>query len=290
MNGMQPHLSELIPYLINSLKDRKALVRSITCWTLSRYCHYVIQQPHEFLFQRLLKELLERVLDNNKRVQEAACSAFATFEEEACNELVPYLPEILTTLVEAFKRYQAKNLLILYDAVGTLADSVGMNLSQPEYVEMLMAPLMSKWGTLKDDDKELFPLLECLSSVATALHSHFLPYCEPVFSRCVQLIQNTLQQTALASQPGVSQGYHDQPDKDFLIVSLDLLSELAEALREHIEPLVAQSKLVELLYICSNVSFAIRRAKLFEKLNATIVNFKIFLTEKRQLFGRFLAI
>lgn len=58
-------------------------------------------------------------------MQEAACSAFATLEEEACMELVPYLPEILSTLVAAFERYQAKNLLILYDAVGTLADSVG---------------------------------------------------------------------------------------------------------------------------------------------------------------------
>ncbi len=69
--------------------------------------------------------LLGRILDPNKRVQEAACSAFATLEEEACMELVPYLRDILQTLVTAFQQYQAKNLLILYDAVGTLADSVG---------------------------------------------------------------------------------------------------------------------------------------------------------------------
>lgn len=35
------------------------------------------------------------MLDPNKRVQEAACSAFATLEEEACTELVPYLGDIL---------------------------------------------------------------------------------------------------------------------------------------------------------------------------------------------------
>ena len=40
-------------------------------------------------------QLLQRVLDPNKRVQEAACSAFATLEEEACMELVPYLGDIL---------------------------------------------------------------------------------------------------------------------------------------------------------------------------------------------------
>ena len=75
--------------------------------------------------------MLKRILDSNKRVQEAACSAFATLEEEACMELVPYLGDILRVLVTAFSRYQAKNLLMLYDAIGTLADSVGNYLNKP---------------------------------------------------------------------------------------------------------------------------------------------------------------
>lgn len=61
----------------------------------------------------------------------AFTSAFATLEEEACTELVPYLSYILDTLVFAFGKYQHKNLLILYDAIGTLADSVGHHLNQP---------------------------------------------------------------------------------------------------------------------------------------------------------------
>ena len=36
---------------------------------------------------------------------------------------------------------------------------------------------------------------QCLSSVATALQSGFLPYCEPVFKRCVSLIEQTLMQS-----------------------------------------------------------------------------------------------
>ncbi|XP_012057478.1 PREDICTED: transportin-1 [Atta cephalotes] len=182
MSGMIPHLSELIPYLIGCLSDKKALVRAITCWTLSRYAHWVCAQPHETHLKPLMTELLKRVLDSNKRVQEAACSAFATLEEEACTELVPYLGFILETLVFAFSKYQHKNLLILYDAIGTLADSVGHHLNRPDYINLLMPPLINKWNVLKDEDKDLFPLLECLSSVATALRSGFLPYCEPVYS------------------------------------------------------------------------------------------------------------
>uniref|UniRef100_A0A2R5LBL4 Putative nuclear transport receptor karyopherin-beta2/transportin importin beta superfamily n=2 Tax=Ornithodoros turicata TaxID=34597 RepID=A0A2R5LBL4_9ACAR len=247
MAGMVPHLPELIPYLISCLSDKKALVRSITCWTLSRYSHWVVGQPHDHYLQPLMTELLQRVLDANKRVQEAACSAFATLEEEACTELVPYLSFILETLVFAFSKYQHKNLLILYDAIGTLADSVGHHLNKPEYINLLMPPLIEKWNVLKDDDKDLFPLLECLSSVATALQSGFLPYCEPVFRRCVSLVEQTLNQNmANAAHPD----QFEAPDKDFVIVALDLLSGLAEGLNGHMESLVMSSNIMQLLYQC----------------------------------------
>lgn len=198
MAGMLAHLPQLVPYLIQCLSEKKALVRSITCWTLSRYSHWIVQQPHDSFLKPLMTELLKRILDANKRVQEAACSAFATLEEEACTELVPYLSFILETLVFAFSKYQHKNLLILYDAIGTLADSVGHHLNQPEHINILMPPLIQKWNALKDDDKDLFPLLECLSSVATALQAGFLPYCEPVFRRCLSLVEQTLQQTIVS--------------------------------------------------------------------------------------------
>ncbi|CAG2164703.1 unnamed protein product [Oppiella nova] len=247
MTGMIPHLSELIPYLISCLSEKKALVRSITCWTLSRYSHWVVQQQHDRFLKPLMTELLKRVLDANKRVQEAACSAFATLEEEACTELVPYLEFILQTLVFAFSKYQHKNLLILYDAIGTLADSVGHHLNKQEYINLLMPPLIQKWNLLKDDDKDLFPLLECLSSVATALQSGFLPYCEPVFRRCLSLVEQTLNlNLANAKHPE----QFEPPNKDFMIVALDLLSGLAEGLNGHMESLVMSSNIMQLLYQC----------------------------------------
>lgn len=100
------------------------------------------------------------VLDNNKRVQEAGCSAFATLEEDAGPELAPYLEPVLRNLVFAFDKYQHKNMLILYDAVGTLADAVGRALQNSTYVEILMPPLTKRWSKLKDDDEDLIPLLE----------------------------------------------------------------------------------------------------------------------------------
>eukprot|EP01135_Chromosphaera_perkinsii_P010674 Nk52_evm74s2192 gene=Nk52_evmTU74s2192 len=246
MHGMVPHLPELVPFLISSLNDSKALVRSITCWTLSRYCNWVVTQGDMFL-QSLVSELLKRLLDNNKRVQEAACSSLATLEEEAGTSLVPYLHHILTALKVAFKKYQHKNLLILYDAIGTLADSVGSHLNNPEFINLIMPPLIEKWNLLGDQDRDLFPLLECLSSVATALGPGFSDFAAPVFERCVRLVESTLMAAVLQQQ---NQEIDIDLDKDFMIVALDLLSGLAEGLEEGVEPLVAKSNVMRLLFEC----------------------------------------
>ena len=47
----------------------------------------------------------------------------------------------------------------------------------------------------------------------------------------------------------------EQPDKDFMIVALDLLSGLAEGLDIHIESLVSSSNVMQLLYQCIQVTF-----------------------------------
>ncbi|KAF8363061.1 imb-2 [Pristionchus pacificus] len=248
LDGMKPHLDELVPYLLGLLQDRKALVRSITCWTLSRYCTFVVGENHPY-FHQLLKELLARILDGNKRVQEAACSAFATFEEEANIQLVPFLPDIIRTLVNAFGYYQARNLLILYDAVGTLADSVGSHLAKEEYMNALMAPLMAKMQILPDEDRELFPLLECISSMATALGDTFVPFCPIIFTRCTSIVRRCLEKSYAHD---LDRENIEAPDKDFMIVSLDLISGLISSIPvRHMESLIEESHLVHLLLRCA---------------------------------------
>ena len=92
------------------------------------------------------------------------------------------------TLAAAFGKYQQKNLLILYDAIGTLADSAGLALNRVDYVDILMPPLINKWSELPDDDPQLVPLLECLSSVTIAHGSSFASHSPPVYSRSIKII------------------------------------------------------------------------------------------------------
>lgn len=46
---------------------------------------------------------------------------------------------------------------------------------------------------------------------------------------------------------------YEAPDKDFMIVALDLLSGLAEGLGEQVEQLVARSNIMTLLFQCMQV-------------------------------------
>ena len=103
---------------------------------------------------------MKTVYDTNKKVQEAGCSAFATLEEQAGILLIPYLKPILEHLRVGFERFQHKNLLILYDAILTLADSVGSALNSAEYISLLIPPLLTKWERIGDEDRGLVSLLE----------------------------------------------------------------------------------------------------------------------------------
>jgi len=116
---------------------------------------------------------------------------------------------------------------ILYDCVQTLAEHVGSNLKKPELVNLLMPALIQRWQRVSDQSREMFPLLECLSYVAVALGEDFTPFAQPIFTRCISLIQQNLEEThQAAARPSF-----DQPDvKDFLVTSLDLLSGLIQAL------------------------------------------------------------
>lgn len=62
----------------------------------------------------------------------------------------------------------------------------------------------------------------------------------------------------------------DMPDKDFLVVALDLLSGLAEGLEAQIEHFVAKSKIVSLLYQCMQVNILMFRLNYYFRMRWVI--------------------
>jgi hypothetical protein len=229
MDDVTPHLPALVPYMLSRLMDEHAIVRQVTCWSLSRYsgwaAHDATASKQQF-FEPMMEGLLKCMLDDNKKVQEAAASAFANLEEQATTELAPYCNVILQQFMKCFQKYKDKNIHLLYACVQTLAEHAAAALAQPENVDILMPTLIERWAKVQDQSREMFPLLECLSFVATALGPQFAPFAPPLFGRCIKLLQTNLEDGMAAE----TEEYMDSPDKDFLVTSLDLLSSIIQAL------------------------------------------------------------
>lgn len=228
MEAVIKHLPELVPYLISLLADPQPAVRQITCWCLSRYSKWAAElgqaQKAEF-FEPMMDGILCRMLDNNKKVQEAAASAFASLEEKSEENLKPYCEPILRQFVECFGKYKDRNMYILYDCVQTLADSVGEELA-PQLEEILMPTIIERYNFISDDSRDLFPLLECLGFLADAYGPAFAKYAPEFFARCKKIIYNNLE----ASVQFANKEIVDEPDKDFLITSIDLISCIIQAI------------------------------------------------------------
>jgi hypothetical protein len=101
-------------------------------------------------------------------------------------------------------------------------------MARPEVVDLLMPALITRWQRVSDQSKEMFPLLECLAYVATALGNSFAPFAKPFFERCIKIIQDNLE----AGNEAANNPYYESPDKDFLVTSLDLLSSIIQTLDE----------------------------------------------------------
>lgn len=249
MNGLKSQLPELINFLQASMTDEHSVVRVITCWTLSRYVTWIINvkpdAPHMY-FVPVMLLLLKHFVDDNKRVQRAAISAFCIFQEEAQLKLVPYIGVILEGFLLGFERFQCRSLYLLYDAIGALAQSVSNHLSDQEYVSKLLPPLMQKF-TESDNyyDDHFIAVLECLANVIPALEVSFLPYAEIVFCHCLQLINDTLV-SCINYQEHPNE--YDPPDKEPMSVAHDVLYSMALGLKTHFVKYVTNSNLLFLLY------------------------------------------
>ncbi|OMO54088.1 Armadillo-like helical [Corchorus capsularis] len=100
--------------------------------------------------------------DDSWKEREAAVLALGAIAEGCISGLYPHLPEIV--------EFQ---LPILDDKFPLLRSISCWTLSrfskfivQPKYLQILMPPLIAKWQQLSDADKDLFPLLECFTSIA----------------------------------------------------------------------------------------------------------------------------
>ncbi|KAK6458048.1 putative importin, protein [Scheffersomyces xylosifermentans] len=248
-------LPTLVPFLVERLQDSEPRVRQITCWTLSRYAAWIAEEAHEGgvyanYYQPTFQSIVTCSLDQKKIVQEAACSALSSFIEESDSSLIEYyLGPLLDHFAKCFQTYQRKNLIILYDCVQTFVEKMGYDnlASKPEYINTLLPPLLHKWQILDDNDTGLWPLLECMASIAATLGELFAPYAVPVYERAITILSNCISlDLQTQTDPSI-----EVPEKDFIVTSLDLIDGLIQGFGHHSVELIQQhnTNLMELVML-----------------------------------------
>lgn len=249
-------LPNLVPFLVDRMKDQETRVRQITCWALARYASWVAEEAIEGgqyaqYFQPTFEAVALLALDQKKLVQEAACSALSQFIEATDVSLIQYyVGPMMEHFAKCFAFYQRKNLLILYDCVGTFIEKIGSDVfnSQPQHANTLLPPLLKNWQVLEDTDSDLWPLLECMSIVAATMGESFAPYAVPVYERAVKILANTVQlHQEVHTNPVI-----EAPEKDFMVTSLDLIDGLVQGFKEHSVELMQQhgANLMALVLAC----------------------------------------
>jgi transportin-1 len=188
--GMSQFLPKLFPFLMNLLKDQMVLIRSIACWALGRYTGWMMD--HKKYFEAFLGAILHLIVDPNKRVQEAAVSAFAVIVENAESTLIPYLDQIIRQVSLAFGRYQDKNLHTLYDAIIIMVETLGRDgIRNESHITGLVRPMASKLQHIKNDNRMILPLIECFTVFCRefGLSAPMQSLARPLYHRALKIIE-----------------------------------------------------------------------------------------------------
>ena len=256
--GMNQFVPKLFPFLMNLLKDNMVLIRSITCWTLGRYTGWMME--HKKYFEAFLGAILHLIVDRNKRVQEAAVSAFAVIVENAESMLIPYLDQIVRSIGTALERYQDKNLHVLYDAIIMMIETLGQDgIRNENHIASIIRPMVSKLQLVKNDNRMILPLVECFTSLCKefGLYTPMQSLARTLYHRALKIIEFGL----LAGTSAAEKGEDEFLESEHIYVALDLVSGLADGIEKNMQVIVQNTNLLDLLGHCAKVkNFYVRQS------------------------------
>eukprot|EP01069_Polyplicarium_translucidae_P004651 Polyplicarium_translucidae@DN2627_c0_g1_i4.p1 len=249
-----PAMSQIFSvFLISFLDDPKPLVRSISCWAIRRFSPWACTPENETALQNIVHKILERFLDSNKRVREAACSAFAGIEEEAGLMLMPYWDQILQRFAEALQYYQTRGFILLCDACAALGTASGSSLSEAAGLLPLVTRLLRELPPPLQESVKTVPILEAVTALSPAISKANPELAAEVFVRCVSMIAAAAEsQRSQAETRSIPQELRDAIEQ-----SLCCLSAFTETLGEMVTAIPVLPMLAKLLeFLCLEPVFA----------------------------------
>eukprot|EP01129_Flabellula_baltica_P011767 TRINITY_DN5202_c0_g1_i1.p1 TRINITY_DN5202_c0_g1~~TRINITY_DN5202_c0_g1_i1.p1 ORF type:complete len:862 (+),score=166.99 TRINITY_DN5202_c0_g1_i1:45-2630(+) len=239
VDGMEQHLNELVPFLIPLLQDHEPLIRSIVCWTLSKYSLWIFRVGGEDLFNPFFQGILNLMQDVVRRVRSSACASIGIICDCLESDIVNFAGVLLQAFDYGLKNYSESSLKRLYEAISSFAEAVGgEEMRKPEYTEIIQF-LIFKWkNTSIENTSDISPIFSVIESIALVLKDDFIPYSMEIYNRCVYLVEEGLKALTFDDQ---------NYDIEYLICPLELLSGLIEALSSSSDALIGKSNLIPML-------------------------------------------
>ena len=242
MQGLSPHLPSIMQLLVSISKSSKPLLRSISCWTISRFASWIAFDTHRSTaLPSALSVLLSRMMDQNKRVQEAAVSAFVSLEEEAGLYMEEHLGDILRAVCASMSYYQSKNLLILLDAIACLFESLGGEImSRTDVISMIVPPVVRAFERVNlHSEKQLaVSLFECLTAITACVGpSVGMENLQTIIKRAGAVMEGTVSSFKRITVSGSNE---EKPDGDIVACALDLLCSVIDGLADGSLELISQ--------------------------------------------------
>ncbi|KAJ5067817.1 hypothetical protein M0811_03007 [Anaeramoeba ignava] len=144
--GISAHLPHLLQLLIAFLSDQNAQIIHSTCWTISKYSSWIIQQPEKKLyFEPVLIALLNNMKDqSNRETLNYLSFAAAKLTEIAQSEMISYIGPItqaISNVLQNMKTQEDGKIPFFWDFVTCFSEAAGSNLAQNEYVDAIFGPL-----------------------------------------------------------------------------------------------------------------------------------------------------
>ena len=206
---MQDVYSDVIPRLLESYNHPKALVRSITCFTMQHFVNTPKLKNVKNPFVRMMKSTLNLILDESLEVQEMALRSLATMLAYSDADMTNFSSKIHDTLVRANSRIGGESRYAYYECIGHFVGQFGANMDETACTELLK-PLTDAFDTLPWDNMAASsgentvmlcqPLLVC----AMFCKDKFAAYNTLIMDKATPYMQRTAGLPTVGSDPTTS--------------------------------------------------------------------------------------
>lgn len=189
------HLKTIIPFLLRELQHPNKHIRTIACWSLSRYTKFILLDNDldnkDELIKEYLTEILKKFLDKERIVRESAGTAFKEMVYVNKEILEPYMFDIVNIIINVFDHYEGSNLLSVYEILLIIMNAYQRFFANENDVEDIVKCIVQKWYDLvKLNDTITLPLFfEVINALVKACGNFLERYCEYFLIGCLKIIE-----------------------------------------------------------------------------------------------------